>query len=45
MLFRHSRLDAAEREELLDIFLSVCCWTKIYYGWRPNLRDEDDKGG
>lgn len=41
-LFSRSRLDAAEREELLDIFLSVCRWTRIYYGWRPNLRDEGD---
>lgn len=41
-LFVRSRLESAEREELLDIFLSVCRWTRIYYGWRPNLRDEGD---
>ncbi|MBA2722954.1 MAG: putative toxin-antitoxin system toxin component, PIN family [Methylibium sp.] len=41
-LFAKSRLDAAEREELLDIFLASCRWTRIYYGWRPNLRDEGD---
>lgn len=41
-LFSRSRLDAAEREELLDIFLSLCRWTRIYYGWRPNLVDEGD---
>lgn len=41
-LFARSRLDEAEREELLDIFLSACRWTRIYYGWRPNLRDEGD---
>ncbi len=41
-LFARSRLDASEREELLDIFLSYCRWTRIYYGWRPNLRDEAD---
>jgi len=41
-LFARSRLESAEREELLDIFLSVCRWTRIYYGWRPNLRDEGD---
>ena len=41
-LFAKSRLDAAEREELLDIFLSGCRWTRIYFGWRPNLRDEGD---
>lgn len=41
-LFAKSRLAAAERAELLDIFLSTCRWTRIYYGWRPNLRDEGD---
>lgn len=41
-LFVRSRLDAGERDELLDIFLAVCRWTRIYYGWRPNLRDEGD---
>ena len=28
-LFANSRLDLAERDELLDIFLSVCRWTRI----------------
>jgi putative PIN family toxin of toxin-antitoxin system len=41
-LWKRSRLNAAEREELLDIFLSVCRWTHIYYAWRPNLPDEAD---
>lgn len=41
-LFTGSRLSAAERFELLDIFLSACIWTRIYYLWRPNLRDGDD---
>lgn len=41
-LFVRSRLDAGEREELLNIFLAMCRWTRIYYGWRPNLRDEGD---
>lgn len=41
-LFERSRLDAAERDELLDIFLARCRWTRIYYGWRPNLPDEGD---
>jgi predicted nucleic acid-binding protein len=41
-VFKGSRLSWAEREELLDIFLSVCTWTRIYFGWRPNLRDEGD---
>jgi putative PIN family toxin of toxin-antitoxin system len=41
-LFRDCRLSAAQREELLDIFLAGCRWTRVYYGWRPNLRDESD---
>ena len=41
-LFVRSRLDVAERDELLNIFLSTCRWTRIYYGWRPNLPDEGD---
>ncbi|MBS0193824.1 MAG: PIN domain-containing protein [Proteobacteria bacterium] len=40
--FRKSRLSAAERDELLDIFLAACRWTPIYFGWRPNLRDDGD---
>jgi putative PIN family toxin of toxin-antitoxin system len=41
-LFENSRLNEGERAQLLDIFLSRCQWTRIYYGWRPNLRDEAD---
>ena len=41
-LFSRSRLDAAERSELLDFFVAHARWTRIYYGWRPNLRDEGD---
>jgi uncharacterized protein len=41
-LFAKSRLSPAERGELLDIFLATCRWTRIYFGWRPNLRDEGD---
>ncbi len=41
-LFAKSRLGPAERSELLDIFLATCRWTRIYFGWRPNLRDEGD---
>ena len=42
VLFRRSRLSASERSELLDIFTGRCEWTRIYFGWRPNLRDEGD---
>ncbi len=31
-----------ESQELLCAFLSTCKWTKIYYSWRPNLKDEND---
>ena len=41
-LFAGCRLNPDERDELLNIFLSVCQWTRIYYGWRPNLPDEGD---
>lgn len=40
--FQNGRLTAPEREELLDIFLASCRWTRIYYAWRPNLPDEGD---
>lgn len=41
-LFEKSRLDREERDELLDIFLAHCQWVRVYYAWRPNLRDEGD---
>ena len=41
-VFKRCPLSAGQRDELLNAFLSVCRWTTIYYGWRPNLRDEGD---
>jgi len=41
-LFSKCVLSARERNELFDAFLSVCQWTRIYYTWRPNVRDESD---
>jgi putative PIN family toxin of toxin-antitoxin system len=41
-IWRKSRLTATEREDFLNIFLSICQWTRIYYAWRPNLGDEAD---
>lgn len=41
-LFDNHRLNAAERDELLNAFLSVCRWVSINYLWRPNLPDEAD---
>ncbi len=41
-LFESCRLNRAQREELLDIFLDSCRWVKTYFTWCPNLRDEGD---
>jgi predicted nucleic acid-binding protein len=41
-LFATCRLTSEEREALLDAFLSVCHWQRVYYAWRPNLPDEAD---
>ncbi|MFP5324127.1 MAG: putative toxin-antitoxin system toxin component, PIN family [Gammaproteobacteria bacterium] len=41
-LLRASPLNATERSDLLDIFLGCCEWTRVYFGWRPNLPDEAD---
>ena len=41
-LFAGCRLSAHERGDLLDIFLATCEWTRVYFGWRPNLPDEAD---
>ena len=41
-LFADCRLNAAERAELLDIFIAQTQWVRVYFGWRPNLRDEGD---
>ncbi len=41
-LFESTPLEPEEREALLNAFLSTCRWVRIYYLWRPNLRDEAD---
>ncbi|MCP4547073.1 MAG: putative toxin-antitoxin system toxin component, PIN family [bacterium] len=41
-LFERAPLEPEEREALLNAFLSTCRWVRIYYLWRPNLRDEAD---
>lgn len=41
-LFAQSRLNAIEREMLLDAFSALCEWTRVYCLWRPNLSDESD---
>jgi uncharacterized protein len=35
-------LNPKERRELLEAFLSVAEWVKVFYLWRPNLPDEGD---
>ncbi|NJS37457.1 MAG: putative toxin-antitoxin system toxin component, PIN family [Brachymonas sp.] len=47
VLGRHELMDQSpltplERLDLLKIFLSKCEWTRVYFGWRPNLPDEAD---
>ena len=41
-LMADSRLSRAERDDLLDIFIARCEWTRVYFAWRPNLPDEAD---
>ena len=41
-LFRDSLLSSPDRQRLFEAFLCVCEWVHVYYGWRPNLRDEAD---
>lgn len=41
-LWAKSPLTSSERSDLLDIFLASCRWTRVYFGWRPNLQDESD---
>ena len=33
---------ADERETLLATYAASCDWVKLYYSWRPNLKDEGD---
>lgn len=41
-IFAESILHRADRDELLDAFLSVCRWINVSFLWLPNLRDEGD---
>jgi len=41
-LFKKCPLDEEERLELFASFMGCCKWTKIYFKWRPNLKDESD---
>ena len=31
-----------ERQQILAALASQGCWVNVYFGWRPNLRDEGD---
>ncbi len=39
-VLRSCPLSIEEIQTLLASFMSVCEWTRIYYLWRPNLKDE-----
>jgi putative PIN family toxin of toxin-antitoxin system len=41
-LWTRGRLTEHERGEVLDAFLARCRWVRIFFAWRPNLRDEAD---
>lgn len=41
-LMKKCPLTPRDRLVLLEAFLSVCEWVKVYYLWRPNLPDEGD---
>ncbi|MDZ7855170.1 hypothetical protein [Sphaerotilus sp.] len=41
-MFEGRLRDRDERTELLDSFLGTCEWTRVCFGWRPNLPDEAD---
>jgi putative PIN family toxin of toxin-antitoxin system len=41
-IFATSVLNERERAALLDAVLSVSDWVRVYFLWRPNLRDEAD---
>ena len=39
---QRSPLSSDERWALFKIFVSQSKWTRVYFGWRPNLPDEAD---
>lgn len=41
-LFRKCLLTPSERNQALNDLLSISQWVRVYYAWRPNLRDEGD---
>lgn len=41
-LFSDCSIDKSERQDLFEALIAVSSWKHIFYGWRPNLRDEAD---
>ncbi|CAN2041961.1 putative toxin-antitoxin system toxin component, PIN family [Candidatus Magnetomoraceae bacterium gMMP-15] len=41
-LFVNCSIPLKKREELFNAFLASCKWVRVFYKWRPNLRDEAD---
>ena len=41
-LFEDCSISEQERQDLFEALVSVSEWRSIFYGWRPNLRDEGD---
>jgi putative PIN family toxin of toxin-antitoxin system len=41
-LWARSPLNAAERKVIAESFMQSARWVEIYFGWRPNLKDEGD---
>ncbi|MBV7334122.1 putative toxin-antitoxin system toxin component, PIN family [Chloroflexi bacterium TSY] len=41
-LFTRCLLDQDERQQALNDLLSISRWVRVYYTWRPNLKDEGD---
>jgi predicted nucleic acid-binding protein len=39
-LWLAAKVGKAEREVVLDAFLSRCEWIEVFFAWRPNLPDE-----
>jgi len=41
-LWEKCLLTVAERRVVAESFMQCSHWVEIYYGWRPNLKDESD---
>lgn len=39
---QRSPLSHEERWALFKVWVAQCEWTRVYFGWRPNLPDEAD---